>query len=167
MSVVTTGRPKQRHSLRDGVNKLLRALPGETGLVVTVAGRMTSAGLTPATRVSGPHAFAVRVRAARHAIHPRPSHSIPRSWRSRPAPRLGWNARTKAIDLGAASRRNYVNRKYLIFPKKSLRRRAGRYITSEPSPSPQLGSGCFLCQGRDRLRADGLGRQHQAFGYFP
>ena len=36
MSVVTTGQPKHRHSLRDGVNRLLRARPGETGFCVTV-----------------------------------------------------------------------------------------------------------------------------------
>jgi hypothetical protein len=53
-------RPHHRHSLRDGVNRLLRALPGETGLVVTVTSGIVSAGLTPATRASGPHAFAVR-----------------------------------------------------------------------------------------------------------
>jgi hypothetical protein len=35
-SVVTTGQPKHRHSLRNGVNRLLRARPGETGFCVTV-----------------------------------------------------------------------------------------------------------------------------------
>ena len=50
-------------------------------------------GLAPATGAPGPHAFAVRIRAARHAAYLRPSHSIPRSWRSRSAPLLGWNGR--------------------------------------------------------------------------
>src|SRR5215472_13468467 len=59
-----------------------------------------SADLAPAARAPGPHAFAVRVHAARLATYPRPSHSIPRSWRSRPAPRLGWNGRTMHLIWG-------------------------------------------------------------------
>jgi hypothetical protein len=92
-----------RHSLRDGVNKVLRARPGETGFCVTVPPGSLTRGLAPAARAPGPHAFAVRVHAARHATHPRPSHSIPRSWRSRNAPLVGWNGRIKATDLGSAS----------------------------------------------------------------
>jgi len=42
-------------------------LPGETDLVVTVTAGIASTGLTPATGASGPHAFAVRTRFARHA----------------------------------------------------------------------------------------------------
>ena len=63
-------KPKHRHSPRDGVNRLLRARPGETGFCVTVTGGIASTGLAPATRVSGPHAFAVRICVARHATHP-------------------------------------------------------------------------------------------------
>jgi hypothetical protein len=78
-------KPKHRHSLRDGVNGLYRARPGETGFCVTVAQRISarrarradvvrSASLAPATRAPGPHAFAVRSRIARLTMRSRPSH---------------------------------------------------------------------------------------------
>ena len=38
------------------------------------------AGLTPATRASGPHAFAVRINAARRATSTRPSHPALHVW---------------------------------------------------------------------------------------
>ena len=53
-------KPKHRHSLRDGFNKLYRARPGETGFCVTVTCRSSSARLAPAARAPGRHAFAVR-----------------------------------------------------------------------------------------------------------
>jgi hypothetical protein len=49
-----------RHSLRNGFNRLCRARPGETGFCVTVACRSSSANLAPATRAPGRHAFVVR-----------------------------------------------------------------------------------------------------------
>src|SRR5262249_13311382 len=54
-------KPKHRHSLRDGVNGLYRARPGETGFCVTVTCRSSSASLAPASRAPGPHALAVRI----------------------------------------------------------------------------------------------------------
>ena len=58
--VVTADEAEHRHSLRDGVNGLYRARPGETGFCVTVTRESSSASLAPATRAPGPHALAVR-----------------------------------------------------------------------------------------------------------
>jgi hypothetical protein len=65
-----------RLSLRSGL-RLIRAHPGDPDLLVTVAGRITSAGLTPTLRLSGPHDFArplwhrpSRVAATSTAPHP-------------------------------------------------------------------------------------------------
>ena len=67
-------KPKHRHSLRDGVNGLCRARPGETGFCVTVALRIICTSLAPATRAPGRHAFVVRSRTARLTMQSRPSH---------------------------------------------------------------------------------------------
>ena len=93
-------KPEHRHSLRNGVNKLLRARPGETGLVVTVAGGITSADLTPATRASGPHAFAVRARVARLATLLASIAFHPAFVAIASRPSLGWNARIIVFDSG-------------------------------------------------------------------
>ena len=45
---------------RNGFNGLLRALLGDQDLLVTVAGGIASADLTPTQRLSGPHDFTVR-----------------------------------------------------------------------------------------------------------
>jgi hypothetical protein len=47
-----------RHSLRNGVNGLYRARPGETDFRVTVTSEIALAGLAPATGAPGPHALA-------------------------------------------------------------------------------------------------------------
>src|SRR5262249_55461157 len=60
-----------RHSLRNGVNGLYRARPGETGFCVTVTVRNVSQGLAPASRAPGPHALAVRVMP--HVLRPNAS----------------------------------------------------------------------------------------------
>ena len=67
-----------RHSLRNGFNGLLRALPGVRDLIVTVA-RDTSRRLSTSPGVPGPHAFAVRAPAVRPTTGVRPPHSNPRS----------------------------------------------------------------------------------------
>jgi hypothetical protein len=59
-----------RHSLRDGVNGLYRARPGETGFCVTVPPGSSTRGLAPATRAPGPHALAVRFRIIRLTMLP-------------------------------------------------------------------------------------------------
>jgi hypothetical protein len=47
-----------RPSLRDGVNGVVRALPGVRDLIVTVARGMVFRRLSTSPRVPGPHAFA-------------------------------------------------------------------------------------------------------------
>jgi hypothetical protein len=88
---------------------------------------MTSESPSPAELVrrldaspgaSGPHAFAVRIRIARLATRPRPSHSIPRSWRSRAAPLLGWNGRTMNLIWG---------RRQALFLKNGITRRGRQF----------------------------------------
>jgi hypothetical protein len=91
--------PRHRHSLRDGL-RLIRALPGVQTVLVTVVNGITFRRLGTSPGVPGPHAFAVRIQVARHATCPRPSHSIPRSWRSRAAPLLGWNGRIMILIWG-------------------------------------------------------------------
>ena len=70
-----------RHSLRNGFNGLLRALLGEPGFVATIAGRDAKhrRQLDISVGTSGPHDFAVRLHAARHAGHQRPPHPAPTS----------------------------------------------------------------------------------------
>jgi hypothetical protein len=64
-----------RHSLRDGL-RLIRDLLGVPGLIATVAREIVHE-VDPSVGGSGPHDFAVRVRHARLACHPRPSHPRP------------------------------------------------------------------------------------------
>jgi hypothetical protein len=50
-----------RHSLRNGFNGLLRALPGEPGFVVTIPAQCEALSRVDASvGASGPHGFAVR-----------------------------------------------------------------------------------------------------------
>ena len=60
---------KRRHSLRDGVNGLLRALPGEPGFIATIPGAMRKHRhqVNASVGASGPHGFAVRQLLARLA----------------------------------------------------------------------------------------------------
>src|SRR5262249_1911161 len=58
-------KPKHRHSLRDGVNAYLRALPGVHDLLVTVACEIITRRLGTSPGVPGPHDFAVRISRAR------------------------------------------------------------------------------------------------------
>src|ERR1700756_5213119 len=92
-------KPKHRHSLRDGVNGLYRARPGETGFCVTVACRSSSANLAPATRAPGPHALAVRACTVRLKAHARPSLPASRvvTMRIRPSCRGGMRGENHKI----------------------------------------------------------------------
>src|SRR5262245_51970674 len=71
-------KPKHRHSLRDGFNAYVRALPGVHDLLVTVASRIITLRLSTSPGVPGPHDFAVRSSRAlrtRFCVHriPRPT----------------------------------------------------------------------------------------------
>src|SRR5215475_5012313 len=87
--LVTTGQPNHRHSLRDGVNRLLRALPGVHDLLVTVARALLA--LNASQGASGPHVFAVRINVARLATQWRPSQFHPAFVAIAIRPSLGWN----------------------------------------------------------------------------
>src|ERR1700728_4286123 len=51
-----------RHSLRNGFNGLLRALPGEPGFLATIPARYeASSRVNASVGASGPHGFAVRL----------------------------------------------------------------------------------------------------------
>src|SRR6202521_2140042 len=78
-AVVTTVTPEiTRHSLRNGFNKLLRALPGEPGFLATVACGYRFRRLDTSVGVAGPHDFAVRETAPFVGV-------LPASIASRPA----------------------------------------------------------------------------------
>src|SRR5262249_465866 len=72
-------KPKHRHSLHDGVNAVLRALPGVHDLVShrRLAKRLAKLSTSPG--VPGPHNFCVRRPPTRLAKSPRPPHSSPTS----------------------------------------------------------------------------------------
>ena len=76
-----------RHSPRDGL-RLLRALPGAPGFLATIV-CVPWRKLDTSVGVSGPHAFAVRVRCRRLRHPPRPSHPAPRFVTLRNAPLPG------------------------------------------------------------------------------
>jgi hypothetical protein len=95
--VVATGSPGvTRHSLRNGFNGLLRALPGDRALLPpSPARRVSLLGLTSPFRkldasvgASGPHGFAVRGRVIRLVTPPRPPHPAPNVRDDREAPLL-------------------------------------------------------------------------------
>jgi len=77
-----------RPSLRDGLRLIARSPRWTLPIATVIAAKLSaSLGLERQTfGAPGPHAFAVRLRAARQQAHPRPPHSAPRSWRSRRAP---------------------------------------------------------------------------------
>jgi hypothetical protein len=66
-----------RHSPRNGFNGFLRALPGESGFLVTVASGVAATNLNAGVEASGPHDFAVRK-------HAHLSEAPPASTASRP-----------------------------------------------------------------------------------
>jgi hypothetical protein len=58
--------------------RLLRALPGVSGLIATVAAQNRIAQLDPSVEGTGPHGLTVRIGALRQVRHLRPSHPAPR-----------------------------------------------------------------------------------------
>src|SRR5579863_470215 len=105
-SVVTTGPDGfNRHSLRNGFNGLLRDLPGESGLLVTVAPkRLASQELDAGVEASGPHDFAVRFDVVRLSTPSRPPRPAPNVRDDGETPLL-WarDADHSACDLGLRS----------------------------------------------------------------
>jgi hypothetical protein len=106
MSVFTTGLAVARHSLRNGVNGLYRARPGETGFCVTVTCEIIGpATLAPATRL-GRQAHTPLPSAETQSSDdvPRPSHPVSTfgdDWPKRPL--IDTGCANYAVDLGSAS----------------------------------------------------------------
>jgi hypothetical protein len=78
---------------RNGFNGFLRALLGDRACLVTVACGMNSANLNASVEASGPHDFAVRLRAhSSEARMPRPPHPAPTfvTIAKRPSIGTGW-----------------------------------------------------------------------------
>jgi hypothetical protein len=67
-----------RHSLRNGFNGFLRALPGDRALLPPSSAKVVFRELDASVGASGPHDFAVRVSAARLQRYQRPPHPVPR-----------------------------------------------------------------------------------------
>jgi len=105
-SVVTASRwnhPAFPHA--NGFNGFLRALPGESGFVVTIAGG-SSRQLDASVEASEPHDFAVReLCRSSYRARPRPSHPAPNVRDDRETPLLqGRDGRNHGCDLGQARR---------------------------------------------------------------
>ncbi len=84
---------QRRHSLRNGFNGLLRALPGDRAfLSPSPRNAKHCRKLTPASRCQDHTASPSAAPIARHATSQRPLLPAPRSWRSRAAPLggTGW-----------------------------------------------------------------------------
>jgi len=76
------------------------ALSPVTGLFCHRHSRRYLHELDTSVGVSGPHDFAVRLRAVRQWHYQRPPHPIPRSWRPRSAPRAERDGDSFRSDLG-------------------------------------------------------------------
>jgi hypothetical protein len=86
-SKVTTGKDGfNRHSLRDGFNGFLRALPGDRAFLPPSSSPTDQQKLDISVGISGPHDFAVRESAARLAPLSRPRHPAPNVRDDREAP---------------------------------------------------------------------------------
>ena len=71
-------KPNKRHSLRDGVNAYIRALPGVRDVLVTVVCKIITCRLSASPGAPEPHDFVVRdLPRSSHALS-RPSHPAPR-----------------------------------------------------------------------------------------
>src|SRR5947199_9391618 len=80
------------------VYDLYRALPGDRAFCHRRM-RDTSRPLDASIEASGPHDFAVRIRAVRQLAHPRPSHPAPRFVTLRNAPRSEQDGASGRFDL--------------------------------------------------------------------
>ena len=90
-----------RHSLRNGFNGFLRALPGDRACLspsLCVALRKLDASV----EASGPHDFAVRLSAVRQQHHQRPPHPAPDVRDDRETPLVGRDGAHLCGDLRAA-----------------------------------------------------------------
>jgi hypothetical protein len=108
--VVTAGQPRHRHSLRDGVNAYLRALPGVRDLIVTVANGSSPARLAPAQGRQDHTISPSASRIARHTIRPRPSHPAPNTRDDREAPLAGTGYRERIILLRKTEAQSFCDR---------------------------------------------------------
>jgi hypothetical protein len=63
---------------RNGFNGFLRTLPGDRAFLSSSSAKTCFRKLDAGVEASGPHDFTVRIRRARLAHHPRPSHPAPR-----------------------------------------------------------------------------------------
>jgi ATP-dependent Clp protease adapter protein ClpS len=90
---------QRKHSLRNGFTACFVLSPVNGSFATVVPEKLASHELDASTAASEPHDFAVRVGRLRLARLARPSHLTARSWRSRPAPRLPWDARIQITDL--------------------------------------------------------------------
>jgi hypothetical protein len=77
-----------RHSLRNGLNGFLRALPGDRALLPPSPSGCLSAKLDTSVGASGPHDFAVRDRQRSSHAPARPSHPAPNVRDDRETPLL-------------------------------------------------------------------------------
>jgi hypothetical protein len=70
--IMTTGTPQQPAFPAQWFERLLRALPGVSGLLATVIGGIITRKLDPSVEGSGPHGLTVRegaLRQTRHRVH--------------------------------------------------------------------------------------------------
>ncbi len=77
-SVVTTGKTERSALPAQWFLRLLRALPGVSGLLASVACGIITRKLDPSVEGTGPHGLTVRTRTARLAAQARPSHPASR-----------------------------------------------------------------------------------------
>ena len=89
-------RPHHRHSLRNGFNGCCVLAPARPAFVSPSPVHHRSTSLAPAARAPGPHAFAVRIRAARRTARPRPSHPASTSVTTRTPLSMRWDGGTQS-----------------------------------------------------------------------
>jgi hypothetical protein len=88
-----------RPSLRNGFNGFLRALPGDRALLPPSFAKVAFRELDASVGASGPHDFAVRIRAVRPTALPASTASSSRVDDVGQRPSVGKDARTSAPDL--------------------------------------------------------------------
>jgi hypothetical protein len=96
-----------RHSLRNGFNGFLRALPGDRACLPPSPTGYLSARLDTSVGASGPHDFAVRGSDARLASLPRPPHPAPNVRDDRATPLRGGGTESIYFCFYLAVKRNF------------------------------------------------------------